>query len=108
MKDSGDGSVLDGGARIPGNPAVARELPAPLREFQCKGCGHMVLVHPDLPPDYTPNICAPCGEASRAKTERVLATLFVGLIQIQEVLKAIAPPTEPVSPGSAPNTDNPE
>lgn len=31
-----------------------------LREFKCKECGHMVVVNPELPADYTPDICKQC------------------------------------------------
>ena len=34
-----------------------------LRTFVCKYCGHEVVVKPDLPADYTPNVCTPCYEA---------------------------------------------
>lgn len=31
-----------------------------LREFVCKHCGHSVVVKPNLPKDYTPNVCSVC------------------------------------------------
>ena len=43
-----------------------------LREFECKHCGHMVVVNPNLPADYTPNVCTPCWETfERPKIDRI-------------------------------------
>src|SRR6476660_897367 len=43
-----------------------------LREFECKHCGHMVVVNPRLPADYTPTVCTSCWEAfERPKVDRI-------------------------------------
>jgi hypothetical protein len=36
-----------------------------LRQFTCKMCGHVVVVNPNLPDAYRPNICVQCWESKR-------------------------------------------
>jgi DNA-directed RNA polymerase subunit RPC12/RpoP len=43
-----------------------------LREFECKHCGHVVVVNPNLPADYTPTVCTSCWEAfEKPKVDRI-------------------------------------
>lgn len=55
-----------------------------LREFVCKSCGHKVVVNPNLPADYTPNICTPCFERTSAEAR---AEIFSGLMEFVELLE---------------------
>lgn len=52
-----------------------------LREFKCKECGHMVVVHPELPQDYTPNICTPCYDRKEAEMTAKLFKTIAKLIR---------------------------
>lgn len=36
-----------------------------LRQFTCRECQHVVVVNPNLPNAYRPNICVQCWESRR-------------------------------------------
>jgi hypothetical protein len=55
-----------------------------IREFICSKCGHTVVVNPNLPADYIPNICTLCwdaGEAERQTRQLALFTRFDELLK---------------------------
>lgn len=45
----------------------------------CRDCGKIEAVHPDLPPDYKPNLCGECSHRSAARTYGVIQMLADGL-----------------------------
>jgi DNA-directed RNA polymerase subunit RPC12/RpoP len=57
-----------------------------LREFVCKYCGHSVVVRPDLPDDYTPNVCGTCAE-NRGLKERQSTALSEILVGAEKLFK---------------------
>lgn len=58
-----------------------------LREFQCKECGHIVVVHPDLPADYTPSICCQCWNAGEPERQARMAVLAIGFAHLAAEIK---------------------
>lgn len=36
-----------------------------LRQFTCRECHHVIIVNPNLPNAYRPNICVQCWESKR-------------------------------------------
>jgi hypothetical protein len=60
---------------------------ATLREFVCKQCGHTVVVKPNLPADYMPNICTPCLEMGESGRQRKMAEMMLALDEFIDWLK---------------------
>jgi len=63
---------------------LERSIAMELREFECKHCGHMVVVNPKFPPDLPrekwPNICTPCWEVfEKPRHNKAMMEIFTGL-----------------------------
>jgi DNA-directed RNA polymerase subunit RPC12/RpoP len=65
-----------------------------IREFVCDECGHKVVVNPQLPADYTPNICTPCyDKIFKPRHDRKTMELFAKLGEFFKMCSVEPPPT---------------
>lgn len=65
---------------------MAEEI-AELREFECRYCGHRVVVNPEFPKEYAPTCCTPCWDnIVWPSIERREAELFAKMLNLFRTL----------------------